>query len=65
MIAADTQPTLRSHAATRIALFSLIGAHQYRCAPRRDQKEIDPDGLFFVHNGVGSDHWSTDGVEKL
>ncbi|MEJ8848422.1 FAD-binding oxidoreductase [Variovorax rhizosphaerae] len=25
----------------------------------------DPDGLFFVHNGVGSEGWSTDGFTRL
>jgi FAD/FMN-containing dehydrogenase len=25
----------------------------------------DPDGLFFVHNGVGSQQWSSDGFTKL
>jgi FAD/FMN-containing dehydrogenase len=29
------------------------------------KKRYDPDGLFFVHNGVGSEQWSTDGFEKL
>ena len=29
------------------------------------KKKYDPDGLFFVHNGVGSDQWSTDGFLKL
>jgi FAD/FMN-containing dehydrogenase len=27
--------------------------------------EYDPEGLFFVHNGVGSEGWSTDGFTKL
>ncbi len=26
--------------------------------------KYDPDGLFFVHNGVGSEQWSTDGFTK-
>jgi hypothetical protein len=25
----------------------------------------DPEGLFFVHNGVGSEQWSADGFAKL
>jgi hypothetical protein len=25
------------------------------------KKRYDPDGLFFVHNGVGSEQWSADG----
>lgn len=29
------------------------------------KKKYDPDGLFFVHNGVGSEQWSTDGFTKL
>jgi hypothetical protein len=27
--------------------------------------KYDPDGLFFVHNGVGSEEWSADGFTKL
>jgi hypothetical protein len=29
------------------------------------KRTYDPDGLFFVHNGVGSDQWSEDGFMKL
>jgi FAD/FMN-containing dehydrogenase len=29
------------------------------------KRKYDPDSLFFVHNGVGSEQWSTDGFEKL
>jgi FAD/FMN-containing dehydrogenase len=29
------------------------------------KKKYDPDGLFFVHNGVGSEDWSKDGFTKL
>jgi FAD/FMN-containing dehydrogenase len=29
------------------------------------KKKYDPDGLFFVHNGVGSEGWSPDGFTKL
>ena len=25
----------------------------------------DPDGLFFVHHGVGSEEWSDDGFTRL
>lgn len=32
---------------------------------RKVKKKYDPDGLFFVHNGVGSEDWSGDGFEKL
>ena len=27
--------------------------------------KYDPEGLFFVHNGVGSEDWSTDGFTRL
>jgi len=29
------------------------------------KKQYDPDGLFFVHNGVGSEDWSVDGFTRL
>jgi len=29
------------------------------------KKKYDPDGLFFVHNGVGSEEWSTDGFTRV
>ncbi len=29
------------------------------------KKKYDPDGLFFVHHGVGSEEWSNDGFTKL
>jgi FAD/FMN-containing dehydrogenase len=29
------------------------------------KKKYDPDGLFFVHNGVGSEQWSRDGFTKV
>jgi len=29
------------------------------------KRKYDPDGLFVVHNGVGSDQWSADGFTKL
>ncbi len=29
------------------------------------KKTHDPDGLFFVHHGVGSEDWSADGFERL
>jgi hypothetical protein len=28
------------------------------------KKKYDPDGLFFVHNGVGSEQWSDDGFTR-
>jgi FAD/FMN-containing dehydrogenase len=32
---------------------------------RAVKAKYDPDGLFFVHNGVGSDEWSADGFTRL
>jgi hypothetical protein len=32
---------------------------------RAVKQKYDPDGLFFVHNGVGSDEWSRDGFARL
>lgn len=29
------------------------------------KKKYDPDGLFFVHHGVGSEQWSQDGFTRL
>ncbi len=29
------------------------------------KKKYDPDGLFFVHHGVGSEQWSADGFTRL
>ncbi len=29
------------------------------------KKKYDPDGLFFVHNGVGSEDWSADGFTRV
>lgn len=29
------------------------------------KKQYDPDGLFFVHHGVGSEDWSADGFTQL
>jgi len=29
------------------------------------KKNYDPDGLFFVHNGVGSEEWSEDGFVRV
>jgi FAD/FMN-containing dehydrogenase len=28
------------------------------------KQKYDPDGLFFVHNGVGSEQWSRDGFMR-
>jgi len=35
--------------------------------PRLEEvkKKYDPDGLFFVHNGVGSEQWSPDGFTRI
>ena len=30
----------------------------------RVKRRYDPDGLFTVHHGVGSEGWSTDGFER-
>lgn len=32
---------------------------------RAIKRKYDPDGLFFVHHGVGSEEWSRDGFERL
>jgi FAD/FMN-containing dehydrogenase len=32
---------------------------------REVKQHYDPDGLFFVHHGVGSEMWSTDGFTRL
>ena len=32
---------------------------------RRSRRKYDPDGLFFVHHGVGSEDWSADGFTRL
>jgi hypothetical protein len=29
------------------------------------KRRYDPDGLFFVHHGVGSEDWSADGFTRL
>jgi FAD/FMN-containing dehydrogenase len=39
------------------------GANYSRLAEVK--KKYDPDGLFFVHNGVGSEQWSPDGFTRL
>jgi hypothetical protein len=28
------------------------------------KRRVDPDGLFTVHHGVGSEGWSADGFER-
>jgi FAD/FMN-containing dehydrogenase len=42
---------------------SYWGSNHARLA--RIKKKYDPTGLFFVHNGVGSEGWSADGFTKL
>jgi FAD/FMN-containing dehydrogenase len=42
---------------------SYWGSNYHRLA--QIKRKYDPDGLFFVHNGVGSEHWSADGFTKL
>jgi FAD/FMN-containing dehydrogenase len=32
---------------------------------RAIKQKYDPDGLFFVHHGVGSEEWSRDGFERV
>ena len=32
---------------------------------RAVKDKVDPDGLFFVHHGVGSEDWSPDGFTRL
>ena len=41
---------------------SYWGANHARLAEIK--KKYDPDGLFFVHNGVGSEEWTPDGFTK-
>jgi FAD/FMN-containing dehydrogenase len=40
-----------------------FGGHYGRL--RAIKKKYDPDGLFFVHHGVGSEEWSADGFTRL
>jgi hypothetical protein len=42
---------------------SYWGANHARLAEIK--KKYDPDGLFFVHNGVGSEQWTDDGFTRL
>jgi len=39
------------------------GKHYQRL--RAIKAKYDPDGLFFVHHGVGSEDWSADGFTRL
>ena len=38
-----------------------VRTHQYS---RVIKRQYDPDGLFFVHHGVGSEDWSNDGFAR-
>lgn len=39
------------------------GIHYSRL--RAIKRKHDPDGLFFVHHGVGSEDWSADGFTRV
>ena|GEM_PF-5316452 len=32
---------------------------------RAIKSKVDPEGLFFVHHGIGSEDWSADGFTRL
>ncbi len=42
---------------------SFWGAHHKKLAEVK--KQHDPEGLFFVHHGIGSEDWSDDGFTRL
>jgi FAD/FMN-containing dehydrogenase len=42
---------------------SYWGPNYWRLAAAK--KKYDPTGLFFVHNGVGSEEWSADGFTRV
>ena len=42
---------------------SFWGSNYPRLAAAKQR--YDPDGLFFVHHGVGSEQWSTDGFRRI
>jgi hypothetical protein len=41
---------------------SYWGTHHARLA--QIKKKYDPEGLFYVHNGVGSEQWTPDGFAR-
>lgn len=41
------------------------GIHRAMAELRKVKSRYDPDGLFFVHHGVGSEAWSADGFTRL
>lgn len=45
-----------------VAQHALLGANYQRL--KMIKATYDPDGLFFVHHGVGSEDWSDDGFER-
>jgi hypothetical protein len=42
---------------------SFWGANYQRL--QKVKAKYDPDGLFFVHHGVGSEEWSEDGFTRM
>jgi FAD/FMN-containing dehydrogenase len=42
---------------------AFFGSHYARLADVK--RRYDPDGLFFVHHGVGSEEWSADGFTRV
>jgi hypothetical protein len=35
------------------------------CGSAKCRKKYDPDGLYFLHHGVGSEDWSADGFTRV
>ena len=59
-------PTVGSYVAESNFFERLAGillGRELREAARREG-QYDPDGLFFVHHGVGSERWSADGFTR-